>query len=145
MVEIPDTLRCLFSARLEQGDSGLRFEVPHEEVEREAVTSDATYRVAVFAQPLETTTQPTARRSQSQSSDCRDQLDAQKPPVDEGEVRDVTIETLGDQGDGIARVERGYVLMIPDVQPGHEVTVEIEHVQDTVAFAQVIDGESRSL
>lgn len=144
MVEIPDTLRCLFSATLEQGDSELRLEVPHEEVECDAVTPDTTYRVAILPQPLQTT-QPIARHSHSHSADRDDQSDAQEPPVDEGEVRDVTIETLGDQGDGIAKVERGYVLMIPDVQPGHEVTVEIEHVQDTVAFAQVIDGESRSL
>lgn len=145
MVEIPDTLRCLFSATLKQREGGLLFEVPHDAVEREAMTSDATYCVAVLAQPTETPTQQTIPRSDSHSSGRYDESDTQEPPVDDGEIRTVTIETIGDQGDGIAKVERGYVLIIPDTQPGQEVTVEIERVQENVAFAQVVEGESRSL
>lgn len=67
------------------------------------------------------------------------------PPVDEGEVRDVTIETVGDQGDGIAKVERGYVVIVPGAQPGDEPTVEIEQVQENVAFARIVDSDSRAL
>jgi predicted RNA-binding protein with TRAM domain len=65
------------------------------------------------------------------------------PPVDEGEVRDVTIESVGDQGDGIAKVERGYVVIVPDAQPGDQPTVEIEQVKENVAFARVLDGPRR--
>jgi tRNA/tmRNA/rRNA uracil-C5-methylase (TrmA/RlmC/RlmD family) len=32
----------------------------------------------------------------------------------------VTIETVGDQGDGIAKVERGYVVIVPETQPGEQ-------------------------
>ena len=64
------------------------------------------------------------------------------PPVEEGEVREVTIETLGDQGDGIAKVERGYVVIVPGARPGDRPTVEIEQVRRNVAFATVVEPES---
>jgi predicted RNA-binding protein with TRAM domain len=57
----------------------------------------------------------------------------------------VTIETIGDQGDGIAKVDRGYVVIVPDAQPGDEPTVEIEQVQQNVAFASVVDSDPRTL
>jgi predicted RNA-binding protein with TRAM domain len=81
--------------------------------------------------------QPPSREFKNQSSS--------EPPVDEGEVRDVTIETVGDQGDGIAKVERGYVVIVPGAQPGDEPTVEIEQVQENVAFARIIDSDPRAL
>ena len=58
-----------------------------------------------------------------------------------GEVRDVTIETVGEQGDGIAKVERGYVVIVPDGKPGDEPTVEIDQVRDNVAFASIVDTD----
>ncbi|ELZ45987.1 deoxyribonuclease/rho motif-related TRAM [Halorubrum coriense DSM 10284] len=61
------------------------------------------------------------------------------PPVSEGEVRDVTIETLGDKGDGIAKIERGYVVIVPDAEPGEEPTVEITSVRENVSFANVVE------
>ncbi|SDD77190.1 Predicted RNA-binding protein, contains TRAM domain [Natrinema hispanicum] len=67
------------------------------------------------------------------------------PPVEEGEVRDVTIETVGDQGDGIAKVERGYVVIVSGAQPGDEPTIEIEQVQENVAFASIVDSDPRAL
>ena len=66
------------------------------------------------------------------------------PPVKEGEVRNVTIETVGDQGDGIAKVERGYVVIVSGAQPGDEPTIEIEQVQKNVAFASVVDSDPRT-
>jgi predicted RNA-binding protein with TRAM domain len=63
----------------------------------------------------------------------------------EGEVRDVTIETTGDQGDGIAKVERGYVVIVPGGQPGDELSVEIEQVKENVAFAIIVERGSRAL
>ena len=62
----------------------------------------------------------------------------QTPPVAEGEVRSVTINTLGDQGDGIAKVERGFILIVPGTQPGDQVEVEITDVKETVAFAEPV-------
>ncbi|ELY69193.1 hypothetical protein C488_20937 [Natrinema pellirubrum DSM 15624] len=56
----------------------------------------------------------------------------------------MTIETVGDQGDGIAKVERGYVVIVPGAQPGDEPTVEIEQVQENVAFASIVDSDPRA-
>jgi len=57
----------------------------------------------------------------------------------------VIIETVGDQGDGIAKVERGYVVIVPEAQPGDEPTIEIEQVQENVAFASIVDGDPRTV
>jgi predicted RNA-binding protein with TRAM domain len=51
----------------------------------------------------------------------------------------VEIEYLGDQGDGIAKVERGYVVIAPDTSIGDRVTAEIQQARETVAFADVVD------
>ncbi|MYL67050.1 TRAM domain-containing protein [Halorubrum terrestre] len=67
------------------------------------------------------------------------------PPVNEGEVRDVTIETTGDQGDGIAKVERGYVVIVLGEQPADELSVEIEQIKESVAFASIVERDSRAL
>ena len=50
----------------------------------------------------------------------------------------MTIEDVGDQGDGIARVERGYVIIVPDTKLGDQVVIEIENVRQNVAFADVV-------
>lgn len=59
-------------------------------------------------------------------------------PVDTGDTREVTIQDIGDQGDGITRIDRGFVLVVPDTEVGDEVEVEITDVKDSFAFAQVI-------
>ena len=60
-------------------------------------------------------------------------------------IRTATIETVGEQGDGIAKVERGYVVIIPGGQPGDEPTVKIDQVRDNVAFASIVDTGPREL
>jgi predicted RNA-binding protein with TRAM domain len=61
------------------------------------------------------------------------------PPVEEGEVREVEIEDIGDQGDGIARVERGYVIIVPETDEGDRVTIEITNVRENVGFGKVVE------
>lgn len=57
-------------------------------------------------------------------------------------MQPVTIETTGDQGNGIAKVDHGYVVIVPQAAPGQEPTVEIEEVRENVAFASIVgDGE----
>jgi len=139
MLEIPDTLRSLFTGQIrEQGDSFV-VEVPQSEIENDAVAAGRRYRVAIIdAAPPEASSENTPEDS-SQSS-----TGPPTPPVDQGEVRTVSIEAIGDQGDGIAKVERGYVVIVPDAAPGDQPTVEIEEVQQNVAFARVVDGERPS-
>jgi predicted RNA-binding protein with TRAM domain len=78
----------------------------------------------------------TARPSPEATATTR--VDSDGPPVSEGERRTVTIETLGDEGDGIAKVERGYVVIVSDAEPGDTVTVEITNVRENVSFGSIV-------
>jgi predicted RNA-binding protein with TRAM domain len=138
MVEIPDRLDCLFTTAVDQRDDSYHIEIPQDEVEQEAVRSGETYRVAILPSPprqRDTDSQQQDRSAPASGSVAADS----QPPVAEGDVREVTIETIGDQGDGIAKVERGYVVIVPEAEPGDEVTVGITHARENVAFAQVRD------
>jgi predicted RNA-binding protein with TRAM domain len=137
MVEIPDRLECLFSASVEQHGNSYSIEIPQNELEEDAVRGGETYRVAI----LPGSPQTAARQQSTAASFSGDS--PQSPPVAEGDVREVSIETIGDQGDGIAKVERGYVIIVPETDPGDEVTVEITNARANVAFAQVRDEEER--
>ena len=77
----------------------------------------------------------------SESESTTESQSPQGPPVETGDVRTVTIEALGDQGDGIAKVERGYVLIVPGGEPGDELTARVEDVRENVGFAQMVNGQ----
>ncbi|MDB2239341.1 TRAM domain-containing protein [Halorubrum ezzemoulense] len=143
MIEISDSLRSLFSAQIEERDGSYIVDVPASEIEHDALAADETYRVAILTS--ESSTSQKTQEEQRQSAAQEPTPTSDGPPVDEGEVRDVTIETTGDQGDGIAKVERGYVVIVPGGQPGDELSVEIEQVQANVAFASIVEPDSRAL
>lgn len=146
MVEVPDQLECLFSRSIDQHDDSYRIEIPRFELEAGPVTSGETYRVAIVSgtsrpDDSEVRQQPTdASTSPDSDSDSPTQ---QSPPVEPGDIREVTIESLGDQGDGIAKIDRGYVVIVPGTRPDDEVTVEIENARENVAFARVRDDDDR--
>jgi len=144
MVEIPDSLRSLFSAPIEKRNGTYVVEVPSSEVDHEALSADETYRVAILESPASTESSMQQEPQQSSSRETVSRAPS-GPPVEEGEVRNVTIETVGDQGDGIAKVERGYVVIVSGAQPGDEPTIEIEQVQTNVAFASIVDSDPRAL
>lgn len=131
-MEIPDQLKTLFSASIEERDGSYVVEIPRDELRLSQITLDETYRVAVLPSPsTETSDEPTPKLERESRS--------QKPPVEEGETRNVEIDDIGDQGDGIARVERGFVIVVPDTEQGERVTVEITTVRENVAFADVVE------
>lgn len=66
-----------------------------------------------------------------------------EPPVDRGDEVTVDIEGIGDQGDGIARVDRGYVIIVPDTEKGERVRIRVTSVKQNVAFAEVVDRVER--
>ena len=136
MVQIPDSLRCLFSADITQRDGSFVIEVPREEIDAGEVTPGEIYRVVLFP---EQSRAPDQHGSAPQ--DDAQTTSPQTPPVSEGETRTVTIETTGDQGDGIARVERGYVVIVPGSIPGDELTVEIEVVKENFAMAEIVNED----
>lgn len=58
-------------------------------------------------------------------------------PVKVGDELDVKIESVGEKGDGIAKV-KGFVLFVPNTKEGDEVKVKITRVLRKVGFADVI-------
>ena len=58
-------------------------------------------------------------------------------PVKVGEELDVTIEAVGEKGDGIAKKD-GFVLFIPGVKEGERVRVRVTKVLRKVGFAEVV-------
>ncbi len=143
MVEISDSLRSVFSAQIEERDGSYIVDVPASEIEHDALAADETYRVAILKS--ESSTSQKSQEEQPQSTAQQPTPTSDGPPVDEGEIRDVTIETTGDQGDGIAKVERGYVVIVPGGEPGDELSIEIEQVKENVAFASIVEPDSRAL
>ncbi len=63
-------------------------------------------------------------------------------PVKEGETYDVTIEGIGEKGDGIAKIQ-GFVIVVPKTQQGQRVKVRITAVRGKVSFGEVV-GEATS-
>lgn len=129
MVEISDNLRTVFTGTIERRDDTYIVEIPDDEVTHGTIDPGAVYRIAL----LET-------GDDGRRIDAREAVEP-TPPVTEGDQRTVTIEAVGSEGDGIAKVERGYVIIVPDSDPGEEVAVEIERVTPTVAFADVINEQ----
>jgi predicted RNA-binding protein with TRAM domain len=155
MAELPDSLRSLFVGTVRERDDSYVIEIPAHELETGGVDVGDQYRIALHEAPdwaedadesAAKTREPhrEERLQQDPVVSNRADTDGQSnegPPVEEGEVREVTIESLGDQGDGIAKVERGYVVIVPGTRPGEQPRVEIESVKPNVAFASITDPD----
>lgn len=130
-MEISDKLLCLFNADVSETDDTYTVEVPRHEVETGSIEPGETYRVALISrEPIESD----ARGSGSDQPSSEPQ-----PPVDVGEMRYVEVEDIGKQGDGIARVERGYVIIVPGAEVGERVKVEVSEVKSNFAVGEIID------
>ncbi len=132
-MEIPNQLLCLFSADI--SDEGDRYviEVPRREIETGGVSVDGTYRIALI---------DTQRDDKSgESGGAKTPEGEPQPPVEPGEIRYVEIEDLGKQGDGIARVERGYVIIVPGTKVGERVKIEISEVKSNFAVGEKIEDQ----
>ena len=134
-MEISEQLTCLFAAEVEERDQSYVVEVPKQEVNVGYVDPTEDYQVAVLKQPGETS-QPTPTQKRDDPSQ---QPDLGQPPVSTGETRVVEITELGDQGDGLTRVERGFVVIVPETEVGERVRIRIETVHETVAFGEVVE------
>ena len=64
-------------------------------------------------------------------------------PVKVGEEVEVTIEGVGEKGDGIAKINR-FVIFVPGAKQGETVKVRITKVFRKVGFAEVIGSEGSS-
>jgi predicted RNA-binding protein with TRAM domain len=129
-VEISEKLLCLFSTEVSDEDDRYVIEVPKREIETGDIEPDTVYRVALISRE-ETEEESSVDTSSSPSEP--------QPPVDVGETRYVEIEDIGKQGDGIARVERGYVIIVPGADVGERVKVEISEVKSNFAVGEILE------
>ena len=137
-MELSDELHCLFSATVDERNGSYVIEVPKREVRLGDLQDGETYRVAVLSSPSSDEGDDTSPE-QKQEQEHEQARRSPAAPVREGEQRTVEIEDLGDQGDGLTRVERGFVVIVPDTERGERVTVEITDVRKNVAFAEVVE------
>ncbi|KAA9397962.1 TRAM domain-containing protein [Haloarcula sp. CBA1130] len=150
-------LHCLFTAPVEEQNDSYVIEIPKQEVELGTLAPETLYRIALFQSAAEAPTP----RSQSQSgpesqsssesgpepqSDSRSdesrrepEFAPSSPPVTEGETRVVEIDNIGDKGDGVARIDGGYVVIVSDADVGERLRVEMDQVRENVAFAEVVE------
>ncbi|MFC6616082.1 TRAM domain-containing protein [Halopenitus salinus] len=140
MTEIADSLRLLYETTLDENEDKYELTLPKELVEGTSLTTESPYRVALLESPTQTGQKSESSGSTHRVTEATDeeQIETPDPPVKVGDVRSVTIDTLGDQGDGLAKVERGFIVIVPGTQPGDRVDVEITKVKDTVAFADPV-------
>ena len=131
-MEISDKLLCLFNADLSETGETYTVEVPRREVDTGSVEPGETYRVALISR------EPVESDSSESSGSSRPSSEPQ-PPVDVGEMRYVEVEDIGKQGDGIARVERGYVIIVPGAEVGEQVKVEVTEVKSNFAVGEIIE------
>ncbi len=129
-MELSDELMCLFSAEVTQDGDRYVVEVPRREVETGSVDASGIYRVALIR---------TEESSPDDGTADTGPPSEPQPPVEPGEIRYVEIEDIGKQGDGIARVERGYVIIVPDAEVGERVKVEITEVKSNFAVGEIIE------
>ncbi|QZP37411.1 TRAM domain-containing protein [Halobaculum magnesiiphilum] len=136
-MEISDELICLFSADVREDGDRYTIEIPKREVDAGSVTPGDVYRVALIEREGAGGDAGDATAAGSTAT-----ADGPQPPVERGEIRYVEIEDLGKQGDGIARVERGYVIIVPDTEVGERVKIEITEVKSNFAVGEVIDDDA---
>lgn len=124
-MKLSNTLQTLYTTTVEQDDGTYRITLLEREIATGIITESDTYRVALISTSA-SDTEATDMTESTQSAEYADhQQEYDGPPVEEGEQRDVEIGNLGDQCEGITKVERGYVVIVPDASVGGCVTVEI--------------------
>jgi predicted RNA-binding protein with TRAM domain len=134
-MEISEELECLFSASITEQDGSYVIDVPERELQLGDLQEGETYRVALVSSPTQSKSEGT-EQTETASQQEREQPE---PPVEEGEIREVEIEDIGEQGDGITRVERGFVVIVPDTKESERVKIEVTDVRQSVAFAEVVE------
>ncbi|MFB6069593.1 MAG: TRAM domain-containing protein [Halanaeroarchaeum sp.] len=130
-MEISEKLLCLFNAEVTLNEDKYVVEVPRREIENGVVDPGDVYRVALIARDEGGEAEEPAEEDAVSPSEPQ-------PPVEAGEIRYVEIEDIGKQGDGIARVERGYVIIVPDAEVGERVKVEITEVKSNFAVGEIV-------
>ncbi|EMA41807.1 TRAM domain-containing protein [Halobiforma nitratireducens] len=133
-MEISEKLLCLFSTEVSTEEDRYVIEVPRQEVETGDIDPEEVYRVALISRDEADAGGESTSSTQPETAPSEPQ-----PPVDTGETRYVEIEDIGKQGDGIARVERGYVIIVPGADVGERVKIEVTEVKSNFAVGEIIE------
>ena len=140
MVDVPHGLRTLFTAEIHAADTEheggqYRVSIPSREVDNGGLDVGENYRIAILPElhSQSSSVDDTPREQTSGDPDTED-----GPPVTEGEVRELEIDSLGDQGDGIAKVGNGFVVIVPGTEVGQTVRAEVQNVKKNLAFADTV-------
>ena len=67
----------------------------------------------------------------------------QKDLIEEGETYELRVESVGNKGDGIAKVDK-YLIFIPSTVKGEVVKAKIKKISGTLAFAEVVERKSKA-
>lgn len=133
-----DDLLCMFTGKVKELDGSYYVEIPEQEVEYGNI--DVGSAVSLSVSPPQTGTHSNNNHNTSNNS----QYNNLEPPVEQGDLREVEIEDMGDQGDGIARID-GYVVIVPDTEIGDEINVRIKDVNTDYAYAVTETEQESSL
>lgn len=67
----------------------------------------------------------------------------QKDMIEEGETYELRVESVGNKGDGIAKVDK-YLIFIPSTVKGEVVKAKIKKISGTLAFAEVVERKGKA-
>jgi len=67
----------------------------------------------------------------------------QKDAVEEGESYELRIESVGNKGDGIAKIDK-YLIFVPGAVKGEIVKAKIKKISGTLAFAEIVERKGRA-
>lgn len=132
-MEVSDTLLCLFNAEITRQDDEVVVSIPQREIETGNIDPEQVYQIAIMDR------RETIQREEEAAERPEFSPTQPQPPVEEGEIRYVEIEDLGKQGDGIARVERGYVIIVPGADIGERVKIEVTGVKSNFAVGEIVE------
>ena len=126
-------LSCLFSSLVEADDESHFIMLPSQELISLDIDTNTTYRVLFLPKLPGEKSLPNKSLSPSIISPPSDTL------VTIGDIYEVLVEDIGNEGDGIARIGPGYIIFIPKTDIGHKVKIKINSVTNRCAFAEVIE------
>jgi translation initiation factor 2 subunit 2 len=67
----------------------------------------------------------------------------QRDAVEEGESYELRIESVGNKGDGIAKIDK-YLIFVPGAVKGEVVKAKIKKISGTLAFAEIVERKGRA-
>jgi predicted RNA-binding protein with TRAM domain len=145
-MEVDGSIVTLFHAQLSEFEETPVIKIPEQEVETGPIDDETTYRIAVIEDSCIMESESDSKSDPlSEISGSRTEPRPERqggPPVSEGERCKVTIEGVGEEGDGMAKID-GYTVFVPESEVNETLQVEIVKVRPNFAFAEPINTSRR--